>query len=113
MSDAFNVQKLKSATDERVPSFLRAAEVGTTSNVLHDTLLEFSLIGKGARIVNLDSLNNLTVRLHDAAATAQIVPPSSEMSIEEWFNIIICEPDGTTGSFQLTLELASVKDAKR
>jgi len=113
MSEAFNVQTLKSATNENVPSFLRAAEVGTTSNILHDTILEFGLLGKGARIVNLDSLNNLTVRLHDAAATPQIVPPSSEMSIEEWFNILICEPDGTTGTFQLTLELATLKDAKR
>jgi len=113
MSEAFNVQKLKAATNEDVPSFLRAPEVGTTTNVLHDTILEFGLIGKGARIVNLDTVNNLTVRLHDAAQTAQLVPPSSEMSIEEWFNIIVLEPDGATGSFQLTLELATLKDARR
>jgi len=112
-SDVFDTGNLRAATNENIPSFLRTPEVGTTSNVSHDTAYEFGLLGKGARIVNLDSLNNLTVRLHDPAATAQIVPPSSEMSVEEWFTIIIVEPNATTGTFQLTLELATKIDATR
>jgi len=111
MSDAFNVQKLKAATNENVPSFLRAPENGTITNVSHDTLFEFGLLGKGARIVNNDSVANLDVRLHSPTATIIIIPPSSELSIEEWFNEIHIEPDGATGNFQLILELASRVDA--
>jgi len=111
MSDAFNVQRFKAATNENVPSFLRAPENGTTSNVSHDTLFEFGLLGKGARIVNNDTLNNLNVRLHAPTATIIIIPPSSELSIEEWFNEIHIEPNATTGTWQLILELASRQDA--
>jgi len=110
---SFNVQTLKSATDDQIPSFLRTPEVGTTSAIRHNTLFEFGLIGKGARIVNNDSLNDLVVRLHNPNATAQIVPPSSEFIIEEWFAEIHCEPDGTTGTFQLTIELASLNEARK
>jgi len=113
MSDVFNVETLKAATNENVPSFLRAPENGTTSNVAHDTVLEFGLLGKGARIVNNDSLNSLTLRLHSATATAIIIPASSEISIEEWFNEIHVEPNAVTGDFQLTIELANKKDATK
>jgi len=113
MSDAFNVQTLKAASNENVPSFLRAPENGTTSNIAHDTILEFGLLGKGARIVNNDGTNDLNVRLHSPTGTIIIIPPNSEFSIEEWFNEIHVEPDATTGSFQLTLELASIQDARK
>jgi len=113
MSDAFNVQTLKAATNENVPSFLREAENGTTTAIRHDTILEFGLLGKGARIVNNDSTNNLNVRLHSSSGTILVIPPASELSIEEWFNEIHCEPNATTGNFQLTIELASQKDAKK
>jgi len=110
---SFNVQTLKSATDDQIPSFLRSPENGTTSAIRHNTIYEFGLIGKGARIVNNDSLNNLDVRLHNPSATIMVVPPSSELVIEEWFAEIHCEPDGTTGTFQLTIELASLNEAKK
>jgi len=110
---SFNVETLKSASDDRVPSFLRSAEVGTTTAIRHNTLYEFGLIGKGARIVNLDAINELIVRLHNPSATAQGVPPSSELSINEWFSELHCEPDGTTGTFQLTLELANLREARK
>jgi len=110
---SFNVQTLKSATDDQIPSFLRTPENGTTSAIRHNTIYEFGLIGKGARIVNNDSTNNLDVRLHNPSATIMVVPPSSELVIEEWFAEIHCEPDGTTGTFQLTIELASLNEAKK
>jgi len=110
---SFNVQKLKSASDERIPSFLRSAQVGTTTAIRHNTLFEFGLIGKGARIVNLDAVNELIVRLHNPNATAQSVPPSSEFVLNEWFSELHCEPDGTTGTFQLTLELADLNEARK
>lgn len=110
---SFNVETLRSATDDLIPSFLRAAEVGTTAAIRHNTIYEFGKIGKGARIVNNDSLNDLTVRLHNRFGTAQVVPPSSEFLINEWYAEIHCEPDGTTGTFQLTLELANINEARK
>jgi len=110
---SFDVQTLKSATDDLIPSFLRTPEVGTTTAIRHNTLFEFGLIGKGARIVNNDATNNLIVRLHNPQATAQIVPPASEFLVNEWFAEIHCEPDGTTGDFQLTIEVASLNEARK
>jgi len=110
---SFNVQTLKSATDDQIPSFLRTPENGTTTAIRHNTIYEFGLIGKGARVINNDSTNNLDVRLHNPNATIMVVPPSSELVIEEWFAEIHCEPDGTTGTFQLTIELADLKEAKK
>jgi len=110
---SFNVQTLKSASDERVPSFLRSAQVGTTAAIRHNTIYEFGLIGKGARVVNLDAINELVVRLHNPRGTAQAVPPASEFSINEWFAEIHVEPDGATGTFQLTLELSNLNEARK
>jgi len=110
---SFNVQTLKSASDDNVPSFLREPENGTTTAIRHNTIYEFGLIGKGARIINNDSLNNLDIRLHNPQATIMIIPPSSELIISEWFAEIHCEPDGTSGSFQLTIELADLKEARK
>jgi len=110
---SFNVQTLKSASDDLIPSFLRSPENGTLTAIRHNTIYEFGLIGKGARIINNDSVNNLDVRLHNPQATILIVPPNSELVIEEWFAEIHCEPDGATGSFQLTIELANLKEARK
>lgn len=109
---SFDVQKFKSASDDNIPSFLRSPQNGTTTAIRHNTLYQFGLIGKGARIVNNDPSNNLDVRLHDPKATIQIVPPNSELVISEWFAEIHCEPDGTTGNFQLTIEVAQLKNAE-
>jgi len=110
---SFNVQTLKSASDDLIPSFLRTPENGTTTAIRHNTLYEFGLIGKGARIVNNDSTNSLTVRLHNPQATAQIIPPSSDFIVSEWFAEIHCEPDATTGDFQLTIEVANLNEARK
>ena len=110
---SFNVELLKSASDDLIPSFLRAAENGTTSVIAHNTIYEFGKIGKGARIINNDSLNDLSVNLHSNTGTPLIVPPASELSIEEWFSTIILTPDGTTGDFQITIELADINEARK
>jgi len=110
---SFNVELLKSASDDQVASFLREPENGTTTAIRHNTIYEFGKLGKGARVVNNDSINNLTVRLHSPRATAILVPPSSELVINEWFAEIHCEPDAIDGDFQLTLEVATLKDASK
>jgi len=110
---SFNVELLRSASDDLIPSFLRAAENGTTTVIAHSTIYEFGKIGKGARLINNDSINNLQVQLHADTATALIIPPNSELVLEEWFSTIILTPDGTTGNFQLTLELAELNEARK
>jgi len=110
---SFDVRAFGSATDDNIPSFLRAAENGTTTAIRHNTIYEFGLMGKGARIINNDAVANLDVRLHNPRGTILIVPPSSELVIEEWFAEIHCEPDAVTGNFQITIEVASFKDARR
>jgi len=110
---SFDVQTLKSASDDNVPSFLRAVEAGTTTAIRHNTIYEFGLIGKGARIVNLDSVNVLVVRIHNRRATPQSIPVNSELSFNEWFAELHCEPDGTTGNFQLTMELANLNESRK
>jgi len=110
---SFDVRTFKSATDDNIPSFLRTPENGTTTAIRHNTIYEFGLIGKGARVVNNDNINNLIVRLHNPRATALLIPPSSELVIEEWFAEIHCEPNAVDGDFQLTIEVAQLKDVKR
>ena len=106
-------QNLKSASDDQIDASNREPEAFTTTAIRHDTILEFGKLGKGARIINTDGTNNLTYRLHSNRGIARIIPPSSEIVIQEWFNQIHIEPDGTTGSGQLELELAFFKDARR
>ena len=84
---SFNVESLKSASDDKIPSFLRTPENGTTTAIRHNTLYEFSKLGKGARIVNNDPSNNLDVRLHNPRATIQVIAPSSDLNIVEWFDL--------------------------
>jgi len=103
-------QNLLSATNDEIPSSNREPEAFTTAAVRHDTLLEFNLIGKAARIINDDSTNNLTYRLHSNRGIARIIPPSAEITVREWFSQLHIEPDGTTGSGQLELELSEIKD---
>jgi len=110
---SFNVENLRSPTDERIPSRLRLPENGTTAAIRHNTLLEFGLLGKGARIINNDSTNNLDVRLHSRTGTIMVIPPNSELPLEEWYTEIHFEPDAVTGSYQITLELAESRDANR
>ena len=75
--------------------------------------MEWGLIGKGARIINNDSSNNLEVKLHSKQGTSLIIPPNSELSLNEWFSSIFITPDGTTGDFQLTLEVADLREARK
>ena len=110
---SFNVAVFKSATDDKIPSYLREAENGTTAAIRHNTALEWGLIGKGVRVINNDVQNNLIIRLHSRSGTSLIIPPSSELPINEWFTEIHFEPNGVTGDFQIMIEVAQFKDARR
>jgi len=110
---SFDVQTLRSASDDLIPSFLRSPESATTTAIRHNTIYEFGLIGKGAQITNNDAVNNLDLRLHNNRATIQVIPPASDFRVNEWFAEIHLEPDGTTGNFQLVLEVAKLDEARK
>ena len=61
----------------------------------------------------VDTQNNLIIRLHSRGGTPLIVPPSSELPINEWFAEIHFEPNAVTGDFQIMIEVAQFKDARR
>ena len=110
---SFNVAVFKSATDDKIESFLREAENGTTAAIRHNTILEWGMIGKGVRVINNDAQYDLIVRLHSRSGTALIIPPSSELPINEWFSEIHFEPNAVTGDYQIMIEVAQIKDARR
>lgn len=85
----------------------------TTTAVRRNFALENNMIGIGARIDNTDSTNECVVRLHSRNGTARTVPASTARVINEWFEEIHVEPNGTTGSGTLQVELVRPEDARR
>jgi len=106
------LQNLKSATDDNIPSSNREPQAFTTTAIRFNTIWQFGLVGKGARIINTDATNNLTYRLHSNQGIARIIPPSSEILVREWFAQLHIEPNAVTGQGQLEMELAKLKDAR-
>jgi len=75
--------------------------------------MEFGGWGAGAKITNDDALNTVTVRLHSDRGRARIVPINSEITINEWFDILIVEPDSGSGSGQIEMDIVPFKEAFR
>jgi len=110
---SFNASEFKSASDDLIPSENREPQAFTTTTIRFNTLLQFSKIGKAARIINDDAVNTLTYRLHNPQGIARIIPASSEITINEWFAELHIEPDAVTGGGQVEIELAFSRDARR
>jgi len=91
----------------------RQPENFTTVNVNHFCSMEFGGWGVGARVINNDAIATCTVRLHSNRGTAIIIPVASEIEINEWFDIIIIEPNAVTGNGQLELDIVPFKEARR
>jgi len=108
-----NYENLKASSDIDIPFFPRDPENFTTAVLNHSTVLEFSRICKRARIINNDAVNQLIFRVHSNRGTARIVPPSTELTINEWFSDIFITPDGVTGDGQLEMDLVKIEDAKK
>lgn len=106
-------KNLKSAQNIMISRLNIEPEAFTTSNLIHNYLNEFGMIGIGARIDNRDSTNTCTVRLHGPNGTARIIPAGTARIINEWFEQIHVEPHGTTGTGELQVELVRPEDARR
>ncbi len=105
------IQRLKPAASLELKKISRLPEDFTTAVIAHFCSMEFGGFGVGAKIINNDSANNITYRLHSNRGTARIVPISSEITINEWFDIIIITPDPVTGSGQLELDIVPFSEA--
>jgi len=103
--------RARQSTELKVNS--RLPEDFTTAVVNHFCSMEFGGWAVGAKIINNDATNTITYRLHSNRGTPRIVPISSEIEINEWFDIITITPNGTTGTGQLELDIVPFKDAKR
>ena len=108
-----NPELLKSASSLELLKISRLPEDFTTSVLSHFCSMEFGGYGVGAKIINNDSLNNVTFRLHSNRGTPRIVPINSDVEINEWFDIIIITPDPGTGSGQLELDIVPFNEALR
>jgi len=107
------IETLKPASSLELLKISRLPEDFTTTVVSHFCSMEFGGYGVGARIINNDTLNNLTYRLHSDRGTARIVPISSEVVINEWFDIIVITPDAVTGTGQLEIDVVPLNEARR
>jgi len=106
-------ETLKPASSLELIKISRLPEDFTTAVVSHFCSMEFMGYGVGARIINNDAAANLVYRLHSNRGTARVVPPSSEVVINEWFDIIILTPDAVTGAGQIEIDVVPFKDARR
>jgi len=73
--------------------------------------MEFGGYAVRAKIINNDALNTITYRLHSNRGTARIVPISSEIIINEWFDIIVITPNAVSGMGQLEIDVVPFNEA--
>jgi len=107
------IETLKPASSTELEKISREPEDFTTAVVRHFCSMEFHAWGVGAKIINNDSLNTITYRLHSDRGRARIVPIDSEITINEWFDVIIVTPDAVSGSGQLELDVVPFADARK
>jgi len=110
---SIDTRNFKAASSLEIPFTAIEPEVFTTAALNHSSVLEFGGIFKGARIINNDSIAALNVRLHSNRGAIRVVPPSSELIIQEWFSDIFLTPDVATGTGQIELDLVELVNARR
>jgi len=107
------IESLKPASSLELRKESREPEDFTTAEISHFCSMEFKGFGVGAKIINNDTLNTITYRLHSNRGRARIVPLNSEIEVNEWFDIIIVTPNAVSGNGQLELDIVSFQDAKK
>jgi len=107
------IGNLKPASSLELEKIPREPEDFTTTQVGHFCSMEFRGYGVGAKIINNDPSNTITYRLHSNRGRARIVPVAGEITVLEWFDIIIVTPNAVTGMGQLELDIVGFEDSKR
>ena len=77
----------------------------TTLQFFRDFLSEFGSYVRGYRIINQDSLNELTYRQDQKNKTTIILDPSSIDTQQGWTSYIEVNPNAATGSGVLEVDL--------
>ena len=106
-----NLRLLKPQQSLDIETETRLPEDFTTAVVSHFCSMEFGGWCVRALIINNDSVNTITYRLHSNRGTARIVPISSQIEINEWFDIIVITPNAVTGAGQLELDIVPFNEA--
>lgn len=106
-----SIDQLKPRQSTELEISTRLPEDFTTAVLAHFCSMEFRGWAVGARIINNDNTNTLTYRLHSNRGTARIVPVSSEVEVNEWFDIIVITPNAVTGLGQLELDIVPFSEA--
>jgi len=108
-----NIQTLKPAQSTELKRVAIEPQNFTTATVNFFLSMQNGGWGVAAKIINNDAANSCTFRLHSNRGVARIVPPSSEITINEWFDILIIEPDATDGQGQVEIDIVVFQDAKK
>ena len=103
---------LVSPVDDKTPVVNLEPIDFTVTAIRRNVTLENGLLGRALRVVNNDSSNSVTVRLHSPNGVARIVPANSELTIRQWFGEYHIIPDAITGSGQIEVEAVLPKDAE-
>lgn len=85
----------------------------TTTAIRRNFALENGLIAKEIRVVNDDTTNACTVRLHSRGGRARTVPASSDVIIRQWVSEIHVEPNAVSGEGLIEVALVRLEDARR
>jgi len=101
---------LKGILDPRI-SFYTSDQSFTTSVVNIDLKTQFQAYAKTFRIVNQDSVNNLSYRQGSVSGISKIVPPNSEVVVNGWESFIQITPNAGTGAGFIEFDLVNVPDA--
>jgi len=105
------IRLLKPQQSLEIQTETRSPEDFTTAAVNHFCSMEFGGWCPRALIINNDAVNTITYRLHSNRGTPRIVPISSQVEINEWFDIITITPDAVTGTGQLELDIVPFDEA--
>jgi len=106
-----NIRLLKPQSSLEIVTETRSPEDFTTAVISHFCSMEFGGYCVRAKIINNDALNTITYRLHSNRGTARTVPISSEIIINEWFDIIVITPNAVSGMGQLELDIVPFNEA--
>jgi len=84
----------------------------TTTQVRHDFLIENGSYVRAYRVINRDSLNDLSYRQDSATAPAVILEPNSFDEKEGWTSYIEVNPNAVTGLGTLEVDLVTRENAQ-
>jgi len=113
----FNPEDNESPQNITVPIESKTIEVNAVvpavTQLRLNTQYNFGKICAKFKIVNEDPINNITYRIPSPSAPLRTVPPSSDVTVEEYTYFIELNFDVTNITSTLELDLVKAGDAKK